>query len=74
MKASDVTDTLERALQASGCDQVGVQHKPRLLSDNGPSYLSGELAEWLADNGMYHVRGAPYHHRRRARSSDGIRL
>ena len=61
MKASDVTDTLERALQASGCDQVGVQHKPRLLSDNGPSYLSGELAEWLADNGMDHVRGAPYH-------------
>ncbi|MBT7561830.1 MAG: IS3 family transposase [Proteobacteria bacterium] len=61
MKASDVTDTLERALQASGCDQVEVQHKPRLLSDNGPSYLSGELAEWLADNGMDHVRGAPYH-------------
>ena len=61
MKASDVMDTLERALQASGCDQVEVQHKPRLLSDNGPSYLSGELAEWLADNGMDHVRGAPYH-------------
>ena len=61
MKTSDVTETLELALQASGCDQVEVRHKPRLLSDNGPSYISGELAEWLDDNGMDHVRGAPYH-------------
>jgi putative transposase len=36
-------------------------HKPRLLSDNGSSYLSGNLAEWLADRGMGHVRGAPHH-------------
>jgi transposase InsO family protein len=57
----DVTDTLEQALQASGCDQVAVQHKPRLLSDNGASYVSGELADWLNTEGMDHVRGAPYH-------------
>lgn len=25
------------------------------------SYISGDLAEWLDDNGMDHVRGAPYH-------------
>ena len=31
----DATDTLELALQASGCDQETVPHKPRLLSDNG---------------------------------------
>ena len=74
MKTEDVTDTLELALQASGCDQVHVAHKPRLLSpshglqanhcravDNGSSYVSGELAEWLDDKGMGHVRGAPYH-------------
>ena len=61
MSTSDVTDTLELALQASGCDQVNVRHRPRLLSDNGPSYISGELAEWLDSNGMDHVRGAPYH-------------
>ena len=61
MKTSDVTDTLELALQASGCDQVSVVHKPRLLSDNGASYVSDELADWLGDKGMSHVRGAPYH-------------
>src|SRR5205085_7315653 len=47
MKAEDVTDTLELALQASGLDQVNVAHRPRLLSDNGPSYVSADLAAWL---------------------------
>lgn len=61
MKANDVTDTLELALQASGCDQVHVRHRPRLLSDNGSSYIATELADWLEDKGMDHVRGAPYH-------------
>ena len=61
MKAGDVTDTLDLALQASGCDQATVLHKPRLLSDNGASYISGELAEWLEDRQMDNIRGAPYH-------------
>jgi len=61
MKAEDVTATLELALKASGCDQATVVHKPRLLSDNGSSYISGDLAQWLDDQGMEHVRGAPYH-------------
>ena len=61
MKTEDVTDTLELALTASGCNQAHVRHKPRLLSDNGSSYVSGELAEWLEKQRMSHVRGAPYH-------------
>ena len=61
MKAEDVTDTLDLALKASGCDSARVKHKPRLLSDNGSSYISGDLAEWLEDKGMDHVRGAPHH-------------
>jgi putative transposase len=61
MKAVDVTDTLELALTASGCDKIQVQHKPRLLSDNGSSYISEELAEWLDEQRMSHVRSAPYH-------------
>ena len=61
MQAKDVTETLKLALEASGCDHARVIHKPRLLSDNGSSYISGDLAEWLEDHGMKHVRGAPYH-------------
>jgi putative transposase len=61
MKAEDVTDTLQLALTASGCASASVHHKPRLLSDNGSSYISGDLAEWLEAAGMDHVRGAPHH-------------
>ena len=35
--------------------------KPRLLSDNGSSYVSAELADWLDAQNMGHIRGAPYH-------------
>jgi hypothetical protein len=61
MKAEDVTATLDLALAASGLDQVKVRHRPRLLSDNGSSYIAGDLAEWLEDKGMTHIRGAPRH-------------
>ena len=61
MKTSDVTQTLDLALKASGCDEARVRHKPRLLSDNGPSYVSAELADWLNTKQIDHVRGAPYH-------------
>ena len=61
MRAEDVTDTLDLALAASGCDQAHVHHRPRLLSDNGPSYIAGELADYIEAQRMSHVRGAPFH-------------
>ena len=61
MKAEDVTGTLELALTASGCESAQVAHRPRLLSDNGSSYIAGDLAEWLEERGIRHIRGAPFH-------------
>jgi putative transposase len=61
MAAADVTATLHLALKASGLDQAAVDRRPRLLSDNGPSYLATELADWLGQQGMSHTRGKPYH-------------
>ena len=61
MKAEDVTQTLQLALAASGCASARVVHKPRLLSDNGSSYISADLATWLEQQGMGHVRGRPNH-------------
>lgn len=61
MTASDVEDTLDLALQASGAQQVSIKHRPRLLSDNGPCYVSSELADYLESEGMAHTRGRPYH-------------
>lgn len=61
MKAGDVEETLDLAIAATGVDQVAVRHRPRLLSDNGSAYISGELQEYLAKHGIEHTRGAPYH-------------
>src|SRR5690242_13281709 len=61
MKAEDVTATLDMALDASGVDKARVLHRPRLLSDNGSSYVSDDLAKWMQRHDMAHVRGAPYH-------------
>lgn len=61
MKARDVTDTLEMALEASGIEEAKVAHRPQLLSDNGSSYIAHDLAVWLGERGIGHVRGAPNH-------------
>ncbi len=61
MSAHDVSDTLDDALNFTGLDSVKLNHKPRLLSDNGPCYISGELSDYLKEKGMTHTRGRPYH-------------
>ena len=61
MKAEDVTATLDLAHAASGYNGATVVAKPRLLSDNGSSYVASDLAVYLEDKGMDHVRGAPHH-------------
>ena len=61
MRAEDVTATLDLALQASGLHEAGLTQRPRLLSDNGSSYIAADLAKWLADRKIKHLRGAPYH-------------
>jgi transposase InsO family protein len=73
MKTEDVTNTLQLALTASGCDQARVVHKPRLLSDNGPGYVSGELAKWLDEQDMRMFVARPIILKPRARSSVGIK-
>src|SRR4051812_9082524 len=61
MQVGDVTATLDLALAAAGLDHVQVAHRPRLLTDNGSSYVAGDLATWLGSRGMTHIRGAPRH-------------
>ena len=69
MAASDVQQTLDLVLDATGISQVQVRHRPRLLSDNGPCYVSHELKDYLRQQGLEHTRGAPYHGSFRCRSS-----
>lgn len=61
MAAEDVKVLLDKAVSKTGIKHVEVRHRPRLLSDNGPCYISRELREYLSDQGMGHTRGRPYH-------------
>jgi len=50
-----------RPVAQTGVEHVQVRHRPRLLSDNGSCYVSGELKDYLSERGIRHTRGAPYH-------------
>jgi putative transposase len=58
MRAVDVSSTLKDALKVA---KLTKKQRPKLLSDNGPCYVSEELRTWLSENGMPHTRGKPYH-------------
>jgi putative transposase len=62
MTAEDVTQTLDVARERTGLvEPIKVKHRPRLLSDNGASFVSEALADYLNRFSIEHVRGAPYH-------------
>jgi len=58
MKAIDSEQVIEKALCMT---ELKKECRPRLLSDNGPCFRSGEFKEYLQTEGMYQVFGAPYH-------------
>jgi transposase InsO family protein len=51
---------LEQVPNALGLKDTNLARGPR-LSDNGSSYISSDLATWLNDQDMQHVRSWPYH-------------
>lgn len=61
MAHTDVQDTLDLALAATGVTRVALKHRPRLLSDNGSAYISADLAAYLQTHGLRHTRGQPFH-------------
>jgi len=56
MKTEDVKQILDEALLVAQTHAL-----PKLLTDNGSCYLSVEIAEYLSDRNMKHVRGRPLH-------------
>jgi len=61
MASEDVTALLDQAIETTGVAGVAVHHRPRLLSDNGPCFISKELREYMATRELKHTRGKPYH-------------
>ena len=61
MNANDVQDTLLIALNTTGLDLVLVEHRLRLLSDNGSCYVSKELQLFLERKHMDYPGSTPHH-------------
>jgi transposase InsO family protein len=58
MTSKDAERSIDKALHLTGLKN---NNPPRLLSDNGSCYISNNLASYLVDVGMDHVRGAVNH-------------
>jgi len=61
MTSDDAKATLDLAIAETGVQHVKVEHRPRLLSDNGAAFIAEPLATYLHQHKIAHVRGAPYH-------------
>ena len=59
MKVEDVTNTLDQAIATLG---VSEKPMPKLLSYNGSCYVSHELANYIQEDNMKHVRKRTLHH------------
>ena len=58
MKAEDVQNILDKALEVTG---LSLGNRPRLLSDNGSCIISKDSRKYLSAEEIKHVRGAPNH-------------
>ncbi len=58
METADAKRSMDVAILESG---VSADEMPRLLTDNGSCYISNEFNNYLTENNMGHVQGAPYH-------------
>jgi putative transposase len=61
MAATDVQETLQIALDLTGVEQVQVNHRPRLLSDNGPASIADALKEFWRPYAIDQVHGRAHH-------------
>ncbi len=58
METDDAKRVVGEAILESG---INKDQRPRLLTDNGSCYISGEFKKFIDEVDLGHVQGAPYH-------------
>jgi transposase InsO family protein len=61
MAAESLIDVVQKAVDTTGMSDIPVEDGTKLLSDNGPGYLSRQFNEYLRLVGIRHIIAAPYH-------------
>ncbi len=61
MTADSFIEVVQEAVDRSGMDRVPVTDRTRLLSDNGPGYVSRAFRDYLGLVGIKHILATPFH-------------
>jgi len=61
MTSDSLIQVVQLAIDATGMTEVPLEDRTRLLSDNGPGYVSRAFRDYLGLVGIRHMLGAPYH-------------
>jgi len=61
MAADSLIDVVQEAVDVTGMTEVPVEDHTKLLSDNGPGYVSRAFQDYLHLVGIRHILAAPFH-------------
>ena len=61
MTSDSLIQVVQLAIDATGMTEVPLEDRTRLLSDDGPGYVSRAFRDYLGLVGIRHILAAPYH-------------
>ncbi len=63
MTSDSFIEVVQEAVDRTGMDQIPITDQTRLLSDNGPGYVSRAFRDYLGIVGIKHILATPFHPR-----------
>ena len=61
MTSDSFIEVVQEAVARTGMDQIRITDRTRLLSDNGPGYVSRAFRDYLGMVGIKHILATPFH-------------
>ena len=61
MTTDSLIEVVQETIDTTGMDDVPVQDRTKLLSDNGSGYVSRAFREYLQQVGVRHILASPFH-------------